>query len=429
MDPDLAVQLISDDEEVDEVAASSLAYAVLSSPDLLSQQLWQWLDRGSKVALRGVNSVMRQLVDGYVEVVASPRTGLSDTVELTTALRRWPRIHDLALLNVSNAAATLQPLATATLSRLTNLTVREALAPDDEAWPMPMFSNAICEKLRVLWMPGCVRVSNLSPLAACSETLEELWMADNEQVGSLKVLRACTRLAKLDLRGCVMVAGHAEAVQKAAARALDSLAANHADKQTAIVTGIPRLVELLGPDSSEDLQKAAADALSNLAGHAENKAAVAIPSLVLLLGPHSSEDVHHSAACALGHLAANHAQNQAAIAAAGAVLHLVALLGPDSSEEVQVAAAEALSILADNHAENQAAIITDGAVPALTQLLGAELSADVQKAAASVLCSLTVNHAEKPAAPLLQFFRRLWCCFRHLDFPVDVQDSGPEPRV
>jgi hypothetical protein len=31
-----------------------------------------------------------------------------------------------------------------------------------------------CVKLRCLWMPGCFSVSDLSPLAACSETLEEL---------------------------------------------------------------------------------------------------------------------------------------------------------------------------------------------------------------------------------------------------------------
>jgi hypothetical protein len=57
-----------------------------------------------------------------------------------------------------------------------------------------------CAQLRCLWIPGCESVSDLSPLAACSETLEELWMAGNEQVTSLEPLKACTGLAKLDLR-------------------------------------------------------------------------------------------------------------------------------------------------------------------------------------------------------------------------------------
>jgi hypothetical protein len=50
-------------------------------------------------------------------------------------------------------------------------------------------------------MPG-VRVEDLSPLAACSETLKELWMAGNHEVASLVPLTACTRLIKLDVRDC-----------------------------------------------------------------------------------------------------------------------------------------------------------------------------------------------------------------------------------
>jgi hypothetical protein len=91
-------------------------------------------------------------------------------------------------------------------------------------WPMPVLSSTAsaslqvldvsgcrglisievvhnCVQLRCLWMP-CVTVSDLSPLAACSETLEELWMADNDQIDSLDPLKACTRLRKLDIRNC-----------------------------------------------------------------------------------------------------------------------------------------------------------------------------------------------------------------------------------
>jgi hypothetical protein len=97
----------------------------------------------------------------------------------------------------------------------------EDVVPD---WPMPVLSSTVaatlrvvdftccsgmtsidavrsCVQLRVMWMPY-VGVSDLSLLAACSETLEELWMSGNEQIDSLVPLKACTRLAKLDLFGC-----------------------------------------------------------------------------------------------------------------------------------------------------------------------------------------------------------------------------------
>ncbi|KAG1665992.1 hypothetical protein FOA52_010090 [Chlamydomonas sp. UWO 241] len=59
-----------------------------------------------------------------------------------------------------------------------------------------------CVQLRCLWMPGCVGVSDLLPLGACSETLEELWLAGNGQFRSLALLKACPRLRKLDLTRC-----------------------------------------------------------------------------------------------------------------------------------------------------------------------------------------------------------------------------------
>jgi hypothetical protein len=54
-----------------------------------------------------------------------------------------------------------------------------------------------CVQLRCLWMPCRLTVSDLSPLAACSETLEELWMAENYDIHSLAPLKACTRRTRL----------------------------------------------------------------------------------------------------------------------------------------------------------------------------------------------------------------------------------------
>ncbi|KAG1671990.1 hypothetical protein FOA52_013363 [Chlamydomonas sp. UWO 241] len=265
MDPDQAAQLAGADADAE--VAAALAHAVLTSPDLWSQ-LWRLLDRDSKAAFRGVGSAMRQLVDASVGVVASPSsTGLSDADELAAALRLWPRIRDLTLLNVSNAAATLQPLATAELSRLTKLTVREAPTPGDEAWPMPVLSKPVsaslrvidvsccaglnsidavrsCGQLRVLWMPGCVGVPDLSPLAACSETLEELWLADNEQVESLMPLHACTRLRKLDLRDFNMVEDQVTDLQAACTQL--------ADPSSVVIQG---LVHELQPNMPRDVQE------------------------------------------------------------------------------------------------------------------------------------------------------------------------------
>jgi hypothetical protein len=105
-------------------AASASAHAVLFSQDLWLV-LWPSLDAPAKAALRGVCSAMRRQVDGSIEVVASPRSGFS-AAGLTGAMRRWPRVIHLTLhLGVGDAASTLQPLATAMLTRLQSLTVRE----------------------------------------------------------------------------------------------------------------------------------------------------------------------------------------------------------------------------------------------------------------------------------------------------------------
>ncbi|KAG1676476.1 hypothetical protein FOA52_002296 [Chlamydomonas sp. UWO 241] len=104
-------------------AANASADAVFFSPDLWLQQLWPLLDRDSKAALPVGSVAMRGLVDGSIELFASPACGFSPDA-LSTALLLWPRVRDLTLLAVSDPAD-LAPLATAALARLTNLTVRE----------------------------------------------------------------------------------------------------------------------------------------------------------------------------------------------------------------------------------------------------------------------------------------------------------------
>ncbi|KAG1666574.1 hypothetical protein FOA52_000541 [Chlamydomonas sp. UWO 241] len=491
----------------EEVAAAASA-AVLFSPDLW-MVLWPSLDRASKVALRSVNRAIRGQVDGLIEVVASPVSGFSADA-LSAALRLWPRTRDLTLLGVSDASV-LAPLETASAG-LTSLTVRQG--PDDKILTLPELGSGVsstlrvidisgcfklssidvvrsCKQLRCLWMPGCVRVADLSPFGACSETLEELWMAHDVLVRSLAPLKACTRLRKLDLRDCSdelhgQVAGlqHVTCTQLADPSAVELEGLVHdlqpsiqpfmqqnavlgilhmlsgegiESRQDAIVAAgaIPYLVQLLGPGSSADVHETSAlAALTALAAHAlaalaENdhihsaiSAAGAIPALVKLLGPESSADVqiaaagalhnladnldaqHHSAITAAGailalvrllgpdvlahvqeavvdalcHLAFNHAQNQDVIATAGAIPVLVKLLGPESSAYMHTGAALALENLAFCHAQNQAAIVTAGAIPVLVQLLGPASSTDVQAAAASALHDLAFNHVQNQGA-------------------------------
>ncbi|KAG1656433.1 hypothetical protein FOA52_006975 [Chlamydomonas sp. UWO 241] len=323
------------DAQVDTAAC----HAVFFSPDL-SPQLLSSLDRASKVALRCVSKAMRIQVDASIKVVASPVSGFSADA-LSAALVRWSGMHDLTLLGVSGTAD-LVPLATASLAGLRRLTMREAdLA---EALDVSAFSSSMattlqlidvsgcytlmdidfarsCVKLRCLWMPGCVRVLDLSPLAACSEALEELWMAASYDV-SLAPLKACTKLRKLDLRGC---------------KGLDlqeledlRLACTKLEDPTSVeLEGLVHdLQPKMSPNARAGASKILADACHERGLEAQTAiaAAGAIPALVQLLGPVSSADVQTAAAGALGHLAAGHAQNQAAISAAGAIPALVALL-------------------------------------------------------------------------------------------------------
>jgi hypothetical protein len=94
---------------------------MLLSQDLFLE-LFPWLDRGSKVALRLVSRAMCSLVDGSIsavtagsiETVASPAAGFSDCA----ALVRWIGVRDLTLvLVVDGSASDLKPLDTTSLPR------------------------------------------------------------------------------------------------------------------------------------------------------------------------------------------------------------------------------------------------------------------------------------------------------------------------
>jgi hypothetical protein len=123
-DPAMAVaasQLAADEE----LAAATASYhAVLLSPDL-GLGVFPCLDRGSKVALRGVCGALRSQVNGAIEVVASPVAGFSQHA-LTASLLRWPALKHLTLVMVvGSSASDLAPLATTTLAGLKSLAVRQ----------------------------------------------------------------------------------------------------------------------------------------------------------------------------------------------------------------------------------------------------------------------------------------------------------------
>ncbi|KAG1660175.1 hypothetical protein FOA52_005275 [Chlamydomonas sp. UWO 241] len=389
-------------------AEADLAHAVLLSEDLFTQALWPWLDADSKAALRSMSKHMRSLVDGSITRVASSRQGFV-AGDLTIALLTWPAVRHLTLLNVGSAAD-LASLSTASLAGLKNLTVRECLltcehahcllAPQADALVMSAFSNSVaatlraidisgcarfrsidfirsCAQLRCLWMPGCVNVSDLSALSACSETLEELWMARSRGALSLTPLKACTRLRKLDLRDC----------RSALRNQVEGLQQTCKQLATLQSVEIEGLVHELQPNILPDRQTAATAALAKMVHSNADRykvqdaiaAAGAIPALVhLLLEPESLADVLREAAGALADMAAGHAQNRATITAAGAIPLLVQLLGPESSAGVQQEAARALFDLAARHAQNQGTINDAGAVPALLKLLRPESSANVR---------------------------------------------------
>ncbi|KAG1677658.1 hypothetical protein FOA52_010441 [Chlamydomonas sp. UWO 241] len=314
---------------------------------------------------------MRILVDGSITRVASPKQGFV-AADLTVALLAWPAVRHLTLLNVDSTAV-LAPLSTASLTGLKSLIVRQA--PQAGASGMPALSSSVaatlrvidisgcaglcsidfvcsCAQLRCLWMPGCVGVFDLSPLSACSETLEELRLARSCGAVSLAPLRACTRLRKLDFCGCsVQLHDQVEDLRQACTQ-LAPLSS----------VRLEGLVHEMQPSIPPNMQARAACALADMSyeGGPEVQDAIAavcaIPDLVKLLGPESSTDIQAAAADVLFDLSMNHALNQVAIVTAGAIPALMRLLAPESSAAMQQAAAAVLSHLAQ-HAHNKSAIM------------------------------------------------------------------------
>ncbi|KAG1680376.1 hypothetical protein FOA52_015467 [Chlamydomonas sp. UWO 241] len=135
--------------------------------------VWPWLDRGSKQALRCVNKAMRSQVDGAVRVLASPADGASgDQLGLARALLRWPSVVELIVNGVSNAS-NLAPLSKTSVAGLTRLAVREA--PQAGAWDILAFSSNVAATLRVIDISGCACLRSIDAVRSCVR-LRCLWM-------------------------------------------------------------------------------------------------------------------------------------------------------------------------------------------------------------------------------------------------------------
>jgi hypothetical protein len=156
-------------------------------------------------------------------------------------------------------------------------------------------------------------VSDLSPLAGCSEMLEELWMAGNGQVQSLVPLKACTRLAKLDLCDC-----NAQLLSQLGD--LKLACTQLADPSSVVLEG---LVHDLQPGIPSDHQESAIDYLENYDHEfAGNRVAAAggILPLVKLLDHSPGKMCRRQQQSHLRTWLHGHADNRTAITAAGAIL-------------------------------------------------------------------------------------------------------------
>jgi hypothetical protein len=239
--------------------------------------------------------------------------------------------------------------------------------------------NAVrsCVHLRCLRLAGGLLVSDLSPLAACSQ-LEELFMAGNDKVTSLAPLKACPNLRKLDLRDCSFPNDEDEDSEDLGEDDVDPVVANLqlsctqlADPSSVMLEG---LVHNLQPHLPPDMQQGAAGLLRFMASGLQGFMAFFNPGADLNLG-------------------------KANIAAAGAIPPLVQLLRQHAcaSAGVQKAAADVLNIMAADSADNQSAITAAGAVPLLVRLRGQEPdeydydSPDVRPAAGNLLRLLGVG--------------------------------------
>lgn len=216
----------------------------------------------------------------------------------------------------------------------------------------------------------------------------------------------------------------AEGAREEAAAALWSLAAGCPANQTAVaeMRGIEPLVQLLSVGSLR-AQDQVAGALGAMAHNQPENEALVCKLLVELLSTRSSSA---KAARAIARLCRQHASNQAAIARAGGVSILVAQLSTaegrgggqmrrrtqlggsaESSVELLREVASALWELAANHPNNQSAIAAEGGIPPLIALLSGSL--EVHRDAAGALWALAASAANQAAiaeaggiAPLVQ---------------------------
>ncbi|KAG1676466.1 hypothetical protein FOA52_002286 [Chlamydomonas sp. UWO 241] len=170
-----AIEFAGDDGKVKQLTLNDKEFReviVLFSLGLWLE-LWRWLDRDSKAALRGVSIAMRGQVNGSIEVVSSPACGFSPDA-LSTAMLLWPRVTHLTLLAVSDAND-LTPLTTTALARLTSLTVREA-PQDDEAgaarpWDMlaTALSSSVAATFREIDLSGCIHLRSIELARSCAQ--------------------------------------------------------------------------------------------------------------------------------------------------------------------------------------------------------------------------------------------------------------------
>jgi hypothetical protein len=133
-------------------------------------------------------------------------------------------------------------------------------------------------------------------------------------------------------------------------------------------------VQLLGPDSSTEMQETGGRALLGLSLHAEFKAAIAaadaVPRLVQMLGPAFPVRVQE-VACAVVMRLTLDAEHARSVAAAGGIPQLSQLLGRDHSAGMHRNVVAALFALT-THTQAAGAIAAAGAIPQLVRLsLGA----------------------------------------------------------
>lgn len=163
-------------------------------------------------------------------------------------------------------------------------------------------------------------------------------------------------------------------------------------------------LEKLQSGSQEEKQRAVFMLRIFAAEHPENQVAIArsgaITSLVRLLED-SAPVLREESARTLWNLARNNKEinfeNQVAIGRSGAIRQLVRLLS-DAMPRVRVVAAAVLNDLASDNVENQIMIAREGAIGPLVQLLRDEVEAPAIVMAASLLKSLAANNGDRQVA-------------------------------